>query len=388
MIAKKFKEPIYVTRPLLPSLDQVYSQLQEVWYSKWITNNGPKHKELESKLKEYLKVDNAVMFSNGTLALELGLKSLDISGEVITTPFTFPATVQALDRNGLTPVFCDIEDKTLNIDASKIEKLITDKTSAILAVHVFGNPCNVEKIKEIADKYNLKVIYDGAHAFGSHINGKSIGSYGDMTMFSFHATKLFNTIEGGCLVFKDNKLYEKLNLLKNFGIVSPEKVVISGTNAKLNEVQAAVGIEVLKIVKEERKRRKYIKKIYENGLCNIPGIKIVNKLDDENASYQYFTIEIDEDKYGISRDELHVELKKYNIITRKYFYPLCSEFEWYKHLPSAKKENLPVSHEVVKKVLSMPYYGELNIEDVNQICEIIRYIYDYNNVEKLVSSKT
>lgn len=388
MIAKKFKEPVYVTRPLLPSLDQVYSQLQEVWNSKWITNNGPKHKELESKLKEYLKVDNAVMFSNGTLALELGLKSLDISGEVITTPFTFPATVQALDRNGLTPVFCDIEDKTLNIDASKIEKLITDKTSAILAVHVFGNPCNVEKIKEIADKYNLKVIYDGAHAFGSHVNGKSIGSYGDMTMFSFHATKLFNTIEGGCLVFKDNKLYEKLNLLKNFGIVSPEKVVISGTNAKLNEVQAAVGIEVLKIVKEERKRRKYIKKIYENGLCNIPGIKIVNKLDDENASYQYFTIEIDEDKYGISRDELHVELKKYNIITRKYFYPLCSEFEWYKYLPSAKKENLPVSHEVVKKVLSMPYYGELNIEDVNQICEIIRYIYDYNNVEKLVSSKT
>lgn len=388
MIAKKFKEPIYVTRPLLPSLDQVYSQLQEVWNSKWITNNGPKHKELESKLKEYLKADNVVMFSNGTLALELGLKSLDISGEVITTPFTFPATVQALDRNGLTPVFCDIEDKTLNIDASKIEKLITDKTSAILAVHVFGNPCNVEKIKEIADKYNLKVIYDGAHAFGSHINGKSIGSYGDMTMFSFHATKLFNTIEGGCLVFKDNKLYEKLNLLKNFGIVSPEKVVISGTNAKLNEVQAAVGIEVLKIVKEERKRRKYIKKLYENGLCNIPGIKIVNKLDDENASYQYFTIEIDEDKYGISRDELHVELKKYNIITRKYFYPLCSEFEWYKHLPSAKKENLPVSHEVVKKVLSMPYYGELNIEDVNQICEIIRYIYDYNNVEKLVSSKT
>ncbi|UPA31419.1 DegT/DnrJ/EryC1/StrS family aminotransferase [Terrisporobacter glycolicus] len=388
MIAKKFKEPIYVTRPLLPSLDQVYSQLQEVWNSKWITNNGPKHKELESKLKEYLKVDNAVMFSNGTLALELGLKSLDISGEVITTPFTFPATVQALDRNGLTPVFCDIEDKTLNIDASKIEKLITDKTSAILAVHVFGNPCNVEKIKEIADKYNLKVIYDGAHAFGSHINGKSIGSYGDMTMFSFHATKLFNTIEGGCLVFKDNKLYEKLNLLKNFGIVSPEKVVISGTNAKLNEVQAAVGIEVLKIVKGERKRRKYIKKLYENGLCNIPGIEIVNKLDDENASYQYFTIEIDEDKYGISRDELHIELKKYNIITRKYFYPLCSEFEWYKHLPSTKKENLPVSHEVVKKVLSMPYYGELNIEDVNQICEIIRYIYDYNNVEKLVSSKT
>ena len=372
MIDKKLNNQIYVTRPLLPSLSNVYDQLEEIWNSKWLTNNGPKHKELESRLKEYLKVDNLVMFSNGTLALELGLKALDLQGEVITTPFTFPATVQALDRNGLTPVFCDIEKDTLNIDANKIEELITDKTSAILGVHVFGNPCNVEKIQEIADKHNLKVIYDGAHAFGSHINGKSIGSYGDMTMFSFHATKLFNTVEGGGIVFKDETLYSKLNLLKNFGIASPEEVVLSGTNAKLNEIQAAIGIEVLNIVEEERARRKVIKRLYEEGLKNIPGIRVLNNLDDENASYQYFTIEVNEEQYGMSRDELHVELEKYNVFTRKYFYPLCSEFEWYKGLESAKSENLPCAHDIINKVLSMPYYGELKESEVKQICNIIK----------------
>lgn len=372
MIDRKFKNPIYVTRPLLPSLDNVYTQLEKVWNSKWLTNNGPKHKELEIKLKEYLKVDNLVMFSNGTLALELGLRALEISGEVITTPFTFPATVQALDRNGITPVFCDIEKDTLNIDANKIEDLITDKTTAILGVHVFGNPCDVDKIQEIADKYNLKVIYDGAHAFGSHINGKSIGNYGDMTMFSFHATKLFNTVEGGGLVFKDDSLYDKLNLLKNFGIASPEEVVLSGTNAKLNEIQAAVGLEVLNIVEEERNRRKIIKNTYIDGLKDIPGIRVLNNLDDEDASYQYFTIEVDEELYGMSRNELHVELEKYNVFTRKYFYPLCSEFEWYKDLESAKSENLPCAHDIINKVLSMPYYGELKESEVNQICNIIK----------------
>lgn len=383
MIYRKFDDPIYVTRPLLPNIERVYEQLENIWNSKWLTNNGPKHKELESKLKEYLEVDNLVMFSNGTLALELGLKALELEGEVITTPFTFPATLQALDRNRLTPVFCDIERETLNIDAKKIEELITDKTTAILGVHVFGNPCNVEKIQEIADKYNLKVIYDGAHAFGSHINGKSIGSYGDMTMFSFHATKLFNTVEGGGLVFKDKTLYEKLNLLKNFGIASPEEVVLSGTNAKLNEVQAGIGLEVLNIVNEERSRRKIVKKVYQDGLSSIPGIRVLNNLDDEEASYQYFTIEIDEKEYGMSRDELHIKLEKYNVFTRKYFYPLCSEFEWYKELPSTRIENLPNAHEVIKRVLSMPYYGDLNISDVREICNIIRLLHQ----EKVKASK-
>ena len=372
MIERKFNNPIYVTRPLLPTLENVHTQLEDIWNAKWLTNNGPKHKELESKLKEYLKVDNLVMFSNGTLALELGLRALDIKEEVITTPFTFPATVQALDRNGITPVFCDIEEETLNIDANKIEQLITDKTTAILGVHVFGNPCDVEKIQEIADKYNLKVIYDGAHAFGSHINGKSIGCYGDMTMFSFHATKLFNTVEGGCLVLKDEGLYNKLNLLKNFGIASPEEVVLSGTNAKLNEIQAAIGIEVLNIVEDERARRKAIKSVYKEELKDIPGIRVLNNLDDENASYQYFTIEVNEEQYGMSRDELHIKLEQYNIFTRKYFYPLCSEFEWYKELESAKAENLPCAHNIINKVLSMPYYGELKESEVKQICNIIK----------------
>ena len=378
MIYDKFESPIYVTRPLLPKLDNVYKQIKEVWGSKWLTNNGPKHNELEKKLKEYLEVDNIAMFSNGTLALELGLKALDLRGEVITTPFTFPATVQALDRNGLTPVFCDIEQDTLNIDANKIEDLITDKTSAILGVHVFGNPCDVKKIQEIADKYDLKVIYDGAHAFGSHINGKSIGTYGDMTMFSFHATKLFNTIEGGGLVFKDETLYKKLCLLKNFGILSPEEVVLSGTNAKLNEMQAAVGLEVLKIVGEERVRRKRIKETYQSELRDIPGIRVLTNLHDENSSYQYLTIEVEEEGYGISRDKLHKELERYNIFTRKYFYPLCSEFEWYKELESAKPENLHCAHTVINKVLSMPYYGDLGIDEVEQICRIIKKIHLQN----------
>lgn len=375
MIDEKINDPIYVTRPLLPSLENVYTQLEDIWNSKWVTNNGPKYKELELKLKEYLNVDNLVMFNNGTLALELGLKALELEGEVITTPFTFPATVQALDRNGLIPVFCDIEKDTLNIDANKIEELITDKTSAILGVHVFGNPCNVEKIQEIANKYNLKVIYDGAHAFGCYIDGRSIGNYGDMTMFSFHATKLFNTVEGGGLVFKDSNLYDKLNLLKNFGIASPEEVVLSGTNAKLNEIQAAIGIEVLKITESEREKRRLVKEWYKLNLKDIPGIRIITDLDGIDSSYQYFVIEIDEDKYGISRNKLHKELEKYNIFTRKYFYPLCSEFTWYSDIESARREHLNVAHDVVNKVLSMPYYGELNEETIKRICNIIRELH-------------
>ena len=372
----KFKNPIYVTSALLPNLDDLYIQLEEIWKNKWVTNNGRKHKELEEQLKEYLDVENLVLFNNGTSALELGLKALELKGEVITTPFTFPATTQALDRNGLTPVFCDIDEKTLNIDPDKIEKLITERTSAILAVHVFGNHCDVEKIQTIANKYNLKVIYDGAHAFGSYINGTSIGKYGDMTMFSFHATKLFNTIEGGALTFRDKSLYQKLSLLKNFGILSPEEVVLSGTNAKLNEIQAAVGLEVLKLVEDERNRRDNIKKIYENELKDIEGINILTKLNGKESSYQYFVIEVDDIKYGISRDKLHEKLKKYNIFTRKYFYPLCSEFEWYKTLPSIGKENLPIAHKIVDRVLCMPYYGDLSKTDVKKICEIIKMIRD------------
>lgn len=367
----KFEQPIYVTRPLLPPIGEIEKQLADIWKSKWLTNNGSKHKELEEKIKAYLNVENLVLFSNGTLALLLGIKALELSGEVITTPFTFPATTEALDWNGLSPVFCDIEAETFNIDADKIEALITEKTTAILAVHVFGNPCNVKKIQAIADQYHLKVIYDGAHAFGSSIDGNPIGSYGDMTMFSFHATKLFNTIEGGALTFKDENLTQKLNLLKNFGITGPEHVVLSGINCKLNEIQSAMGLEVLKIVPEERARRRKIKEAYEKGLASVKGIRLINHLEDKESSYQYYTIEVNAEKYGKSRDWLHEKLKEYNIFTRKYFYPLCSDFAWYKSLPSAQASNLLEAHKIIKNSLSMPYYGELKLDEVEKICGII-----------------
>ncbi|MFE4706047.1 DegT/DnrJ/EryC1/StrS family aminotransferase [Peribacillus simplex] len=370
-----FNEPIYVTRPLLPDIQIVNSKINDIWESKWLTNNGTQHKKLELELMKYLNVKNISLFNNGTMALLLGLKSLDLKGEVITTPFTFPATVQALDWNGLTPVFCDIDPQTLNIDTCKIEALITEDTSAILGVHVFGNPCDVYEIQKIADKYNLKVIYDGAHTFGTKIDGQPIGSFGDITMFSFHATKLFNTIEGGALVVKDEKLNEKVSLLKNFGLSGPEEVVLSGLNAKMNEVQAGIGVEVLKIVDEERAKRKKIKETYERNLADIPGIRVITNLENEYSSYQYFVIEIDEGIYGRSRDWVHDELKKYNVFTRRYFYPLCSEFEWYKHLESAQPNNLPQAQKSVKQVLSMPYYGELELKSVEKICAILMEIH-------------
>lgn len=367
-----FDEPIFVTRPLLPDLHLVNKRMREIWDSKWVTNNGQQHKDLQEKLMDYLAVDHLSLFTNGTMALLLGVKSLHLTGEVITTPFTFPATLQALDWNGLTPVFCDIEPDTLTIDVSKIEALITEKTSAILGVHVFGNPCDVLKIQEIADRHGLKVIYDGAHAFGAEINGKPVGSYGDMTMFSFHATKLFNTVEGGALVFKDKRLVTKLDLLKNFGIADQEEVVLSGLNAKMNEIQAAIGLETLKLIDEERKKRHELKKIYEEQLANVPGIRLLTPLENKASSYQYLVIEIDESSFGQTRDWLHERLQHHNIFTRKYFYPLCSDFTWYKHLVSAQPRNLPQAQKTVKEVLAMPYYGELELASVVRICNIIK----------------
>lgn len=374
-MAKVFEQPIYVTRPLLPNIDAVTDRMNAVWKSKQLTNFGAQHDELSEKLKAYLEVDHMSMFSNGTLALLLGLKALKLTGEVITTPFTFPATVQALDWNNLTPVFCDIDPVTFNIDADKIEALITDKTSAILGVHVFGNPCDVEKIQAIADKYKLKVVYDAAHAFGAKVNGTPISSFGDMTMFSFHATKLFNTVEGGALTYRDEALDKQLGLLRNFGIVNTEEVALSGLNAKMNEIQAGVGLEVLKVVEDERDKRHKVKHVYEENLAVIEGIRVLTTLEGESSSYQYFVIEIDEEKFGLSRDMVHQELQKHNVFARKYFYPLCSDFEWYSDLASAQPENLPVARKAVQQVLAMPYYGELPIESVHEICDIIEDLY-------------
>lgn len=370
-----FDEPIYVTRPLLPTLQNMTNRMSDIWESKWITNNGEQLKELEKELKNYLNVDYLSLFNNGTLALLLGLKSLKLSGEVITTPFTFPATVQALDWNDLTPVFCDIDPRTLTIDVTKIESLITEKTSAILAVHVFGNPCDVEEIQRIAKKHQLKVIYDGAHAFGTKIAGKPISRYGDMTMYSFHATKLFNTIEGGALTFKDPELADKLNQLKNFGLTGPDEVVLSGMNAKMNEVQAAMGLEVLKLVGQEREKRGEIKNTYERHLADIPGIRVLTTLAKESNSYQYFVIEVDEKQFGRTRDWIHEKLKEYNVFTRKYFYPLCSDFAWYRHLDSSQPEKLPQAQKSVTQVLAMPFYGELEVKSVVKICEILKILH-------------
>ncbi|RNF39524.1 DegT/DnrJ/EryC1/StrS family aminotransferase [Planococcus salinus] len=364
------ENPVYVTKPLIPAVSAVTEKITQILESGQLTNNGTQLKKLTETLKEYLEVDHLSLFNNGTLGLLLGLKALDLEGEVITTPFTFPATVQALDWNHLTPVFCDIDPVTLNIDADKIENLITEKTSAILAVHVFGNPCEVEKIEYIARKHHLKVIYDGAHVFGSRIKGRPISSFGDMTMFSFHATKLFNTIEGGALAFRDKELNKKLELLKNFGLLNSEEVVLSGLNAKMNEIQAGFGLEVLKTVEKERKKRHDIKKAYQSGLADIPGIRIITELEGESSSYQYFVIEINEVEFGRSRDWVHLELEKYNVFARKYFYPLCSDFEWYRNLESAQAEHLPSAHKAVKQVLSLPYYGDLGLETVKSICQI------------------
>jgi len=366
-----FQKPIYVTRPLLPSMEKYKKRLEKIWESQWITNNGKQHQKLEKKLEDYLKVDNLSLINNGTIALQIALKALEIEGEVITTPFTFAATPHAISWNGLKPVFCDIDPETLNIDADKIEDLITEETSAILAVHVFGTPCDVEKIEKIAEEHDLKVIYDGAHAFGTEIAGTAIGNYGDITMYSFHATKLFNTIEGGALACSDEKLKEKIDRLKNFGIKNKEEVIEIGTNGKMNEFQAAMGLEVLKEVDNERKKRKEIKEVYHNELEDIKGINFINEAENIKSSQQYLVIKIDEGEFGVSRNEVYETLKKYNVFARKYFYPLCSNFDSYQNLNSAKKNNLRVANEIVEQVLSLPFYGELGTIATEKITKII-----------------
>lgn len=372
MKIKKLNKPIFITRPILPKITEVNSKLKEIWRSKWLSNNGPQHVRFEKEIRKKLKVPNVTLFNNGTIALLVAVRALKLSGEVITTPFTFPATPHALSWNNITPVFCDIDPITLNIDPNKIEKLITNKTSAILGVHVFGTPCNVEKIQEIAGRHKLKVLYDAAHAFGVELKGIGIGNFGDITMFSFHPTKLFHTGEGGALTYKNSKLNKLLYLLKNFGIKNEEEVVEIGINGKMNELQAVLGLLVLKNTEEERRKRKILFEIYKKCLKNIEGIGFIDHQAGVKNSYQYFVIRIDEKKFGKSRDYVYEKFKKYNVFTRKYFYPLCSEYPHYKNLSSSKKSNLPIAQQVVKEVLSMPFYGELSVQDVEKICHILK----------------
>lgn len=373
MKIEPFTEPIFVTRPVFPTIEEVTEKLEDIWRAKWLTNNGPQHHKLEEELTAFLKVPYLNLFNNGTIALMVACQSLRLMGDVITTPFTFAATPHVLSWNNIRPIFCDIDSVTMNIDADKIESMITPQTTAILAVHVFGTPCDVVKIQEVADKYGLRVIYDAAHAFGVEIDGRGIGTFGDISMLSFHATKLYHTVEGGALVHKDAHLKERIDLLKNFGIKNEEEVVMPGINGKLNEIQAAIGRIMLGYVAEEREKRIALGKVYDRELSEVPGITLMPKVGENvRLNHQYYVIRIEEEKFGCSRDQVYDALKEYNVFARKYFHPLCSEYTCYRQLHSAAPERLPVAEKVGREVLSMPMYGGLSEEDVERICGILK----------------
>lgn len=371
---KSFEHPIYVTRPALPDRKAVYRKIDEIWDSQWLTNIGHQHRLFESTVQEYLGVPNVSLFCNGTMALQLACQALRLSGEVITTPFTFAATSHVLYWNNLKPVFCDIESKSFNIDPERIESLISPHTTAILPVHVFGYPCDIEAIEAIANRYGIRVIYDAAHCFGVEVNGEPIGNFGDISMFSFHATKIFHTIEGGALTYRDSSLKERLELSRNFGFKGEEQIVVPGINGKMNEIQAAIGILMLDLIKEECRKRKQLTLIYRERLRSIPGIDFRKDIPNVKHNYYNFTITVNKEEFGISRDELYISLKKYNVFTRKYFYPLCSQLQCYRHLPSSSAVNLRIAESISKKVLNIPLYGNLGSEDINCICDMLEYI--------------
>lgn len=362
----------YVTQPRLPSLDDLFKHFEKIWDSKRITNKGEYLQRFEKALCDFLNVENCSLVVNGTLALIIGLKSLDLKGEVITTPYSFVATTHAIHWNGLKPVFCDIEKETCNIDSEKIESLISSNTSAILPVHVYGNPCNIKRIDELSKDYGLKVIYDAAHAFNTKISDESILNYGDLSVLSFHATKVFNTIEGGAIVTEDKNLKKQIDLLVNFGFSDEESVVDIGINGKMNELQSAYGLLELEIVVNEIEKRKKIAEFYRENLQDIDGIRFLGKVNGVSHSNPYFPIFIDEKIYGKSREEVYDILKKNKINSRKYFYPLISEFLPYKDLPSANFENLPIAKEISNQVLCLPIYGDLTIDILEKICKLLK----------------
>lgn len=366
-----FKKPIYITRPNLPPISKVCNKIKEIWESKWLTNMGAQHKNLELKLLNFLNVKHLTLFCNGTLALQLACQALGLTGEVITTPFTFPATVNSLFQNKLTPIFCDINLYDFNVKIDEIEDLITSKTSAIMPVHVFGNPCDVEKIEKIAQENSLKVIYDAAHCFGVEYKNKGIGNYGDISMFSFHATKIFHTVEGGALTYNSNSLKEKLYLLKNFGIKNEEEILLPGTNAKMNELQAAIGLLTLKLVDNEIEKRKRLITIYKEKLEKIKCISYISEKKNVKYNYQSFPILIDDKCSVMNRDKIYEKLKDYNIFSRKYFYPLVTD---YKFVKKETKKSLPNAEKISSQILCLPLYGELSEENVIKIAEIIAFL--------------
>ena len=362
---------INVTRSSMPGFEEYCEEIKGLWDSHWLTNMGTKHQQLEKDLNAYLNTPNVTLFTNGHLALEMILAAFAFpkGAEVITTPFTFASTTHAIVRSGLIPVFCDVNPVDYTMDAAKIESLITEKTVAILPVHVYGNLCDVDAIAEIAKKHNLKVIYDAAHAFGVTRDGVSAANFGDASMFSFHATKVFHTIEGGAVTYPEESLSQKLNDLKNFGIRGPEKVLYAGSNAKMNEFAAAMGICNLRHLDGEIAKRKQVVDHYNKRLGNIPGIRLCPVQAGVKSNYAYYPVVFD--GYKETRDEIHAKLAKYDIIARKYFYPLTNSFECYKGLPGFDPDTTPVAKYIADRVLTLPLYADLSKEDVDRICDVI-----------------
>lgn len=359
---------IQVTSSSMPTFSEYIEEIKDLWDSKWLTNNGSKHTRLELELAHYLKTQNLSLFTNGHLALEYILDIFQLKGEVITTPFTFASTTHAIVRSGLTPVFADINPDDYTLQTEHLERLITEKTSAIMPVHVYGNICDVKEIERIAQKYNLKVIYDAAHAFGVTSNGESVANFGDASMFSFHATKVFNTIEGGALTFKDPNLKQVIEAYKNFGITGPETVEYIGGNAKMNEFQAAMGLCNLRNVDREIEKRKLVYKRYLENLSEVEDIILPRIPKDVRSNYSYFPVLFDSLK--ISRDEIHHELMKHNIYTRKYFYPLTNQQECYQS--NFTPNHTPVAQNIAQRILTLPLYADLQFDAVDRICNQIK----------------
>jgi dTDP-4-amino-4,6-dideoxygalactose transaminase len=361
---------VYVTRPLLPPLPSLMSRLEEVWATQQLTNIGPQHDRLEIALREYLGVPELSLFTNGTVALITAIKALKLSGEVLTTPFTFPATPHALSWSGITPVFCDIDPETCNIDPDAVERAITPRSTGILAVHVYGTPCDVGRMQQIADTHGLRIVYDAAHAFGARVGGRGIGNFGDLSMFSFHATKLFHTAEGGALACADPALTAHISDLRNFGIHGPDAVEAIGLNGKMTELQAALGLCVLDAIGDELARRRRLLARYRERFADMEGLTWLPALEGPDSSCQYAVIRVD-DEFGVSRDVLHRELQAFNVLSRKYFYPLCADYDCYRDLPSAARDNLPVATRIAREVLCLPLYGGLGEASVDRICDMI-----------------
>lgn len=358
---------ITVTSPLLPDLKEFSSYLEDIWNRKWITNNGHYHQELEKALCEYLKVPYISLFTNGTLPLITALQALRITGEVITTPYSFVATTHSLWWNGIKPVFVDVDPITGNLDPDKIEAAITPKTTAIMPVHVYGQPCDTKKIQEIADKYGLKVIYDAAHAFGVEVNGESILKAGDMSTLSFHATKVFNTIEGGALVMHDEQTKKRIDYLKNFGFANEVTVVAPGINSKMDEIRSAYGLLNLRQVDVAIEARHQVAVKYREALRDVEGITFFDDMSCVKHNYSYFPIFVDAEKYGMTRDELYLKMKEHNVFGRRYFYPLISTFSTYRGLESAKQEHLPNAFKMAYTVICLPMHHTLSEKDIERV---------------------